>query len=85
MSSRFLLLTLKIVLNKYVAMFLMIMKTLLGGRGGGGAAFIRREHLKEGGVNKLFLILGGVFIGGRRLKEGGQLLEDLSYRRNTQT
>ena len=83
MSSRFLLLTLKIVLNKYVAMFLMIMKTLLGGRG--GAAFIRREHLKEGGVNKLFLILGGVFIGGRRLKEGGQLLEDLSYRRNTQT
>ena len=84
MSSRFLLLTLKIVLNKYVAMFLMIMKTLLGGRGG-GAAFIRREHLKEGGVNKFFLILGGVFIGGRRLKEGGQLLEDLSYRRNTQT
>ena len=49
------------------------MKTLPGG------AFIRRGHLKEGGIHKIFLILGGVFIWGRHLKEGGHLLEDLLY------
>ena len=41
--------------------------------------FIRRGCLKEGGVHKLFLILGGALIGGRRSKEGGCLLEDLPY------
>ena len=51
------------------------MKTLLVGVG----TFIRRGRLKEGGVHKLFLILGGVFIEGRRLKEVGHLLEDLPY------
>ena len=44
----------------------------------GEGTFIRRERLKEGDVHKLFLILGGAFIGWRRLKEGGRLLEDLS-------
>ena len=39
--------------------------------------FIRSGRLKEGDVLKLFLILGGTFNGGRRLKEGGRLLEDL--------
>ena len=29
-----------------------------------GRAFMRRGHLKEGGIHKLFLILGGTFIGG---------------------
>ena len=66
-------------LNKYVTIFLM--KTLLGGGGGAGGAaegvFIRRGRLKEGDVHKLFLILRGTFIGGKRLKEGGRLLEDL--------
>ena len=46
------------------------MKPLLVGRVG---AFIRRGRLKEGGVHKLFLILGGGFIGEKRL------LEDLPY------
>ena len=41
-----------------------------GGKRGGGC-------LKEGGVYKLFLIIGGAFIGGRPLNEGGRLLEDL--------
>ena len=49
------------------------MKTLLEWGGGG----YKRERLKEGGPHKLLLILGGVFIGGKRLKEGGRLLEDL--------
>ena len=49
------------------------MKTLLGGEG----AFIRKGRLKEGDLHKLFLNLGGAFIGGRCLKEGGRLLEDL--------
>ena len=64
-------------LNKYVTIFLM--KTLLGGGGGGAGegVFIRRGRLKEGDVHKLFLILRGTFIGGKRLKEGGRLLEDL--------
>ena len=39
----------------------------------------RRGHLKEGVVHKLFVILGGTLIGGRRLKEGKCLLEDLPY------
>ena len=42
-------------------------------------AFIRMGRLKEGNVHELFLMLGGAFIGGRRLKEGGRLLEDLPY------
>ena len=44
-------------------------------RRGGGR--LLEGRLKEGGVHKLFLILGGTFIGGRRLKEVGLLLEDL--------
>ena len=51
------------------------MKTFLGGWG----AFIKSGKLKERCVHKLFLILGGAFIGARRLKEGGRLLEDLPY------
>ena len=35
----------------------------------------REGRLKEGGVHKL--ILREAFIGGRRLKEGERLLEDL--------
>ena len=63
MSSWFPLSALKIGLNKYVTIFLM--EILLGWEG----AFIRQGSLKEGGVHKLFLILGGVFIRGRCLKE----------------
>ena len=57
------------------------MKTLPGGGGGGvyDKGFIIREYLKEGDVHKLYLILGGAFIRGRRLKDGGHLLEDLPY------
>ena len=55
--------------GKWVDMEDFICQTLhlLGGRG----------RLKEGGVHQLFLILGDAFIGGRSLKEGGRLLEDL--------
>ena len=42
-------------------------------------SLIRWGCLKEGGVYKLFLILAGAFIGGRCLKEGGRLLEDLPH------
>ena len=35
--------------------------------------FIRKGHLNKGGIHKLFLILGGVFNGGKHLKEGGCL------------
>ena len=52
------------------------MKTVL--RWGEGA-FIRKESLNEGGAYKLFLILGAAFIGEKRLKEGGRLLEGLLY------
>ena len=52
-----------------------------GGDGGREKAFFRRRPLKEGGVHKHFLIIGGAFIGGRRLKEGGRLLEDFLYRK----
>ena len=45
--------------------------------GGGGQGV--GAHLKKRGVYKLNLILEGAFIGGRRLKEGGHLLEDLPY------
>lgn len=41
------------------------METLLGWEG----VFIRQGRLKERGAHKLFLILGGVLIGGRYLKE----------------
>ena len=40
---------------------------------------IRWRHLKEGGVHKLSLILGEEFIKGRRLKQGGRLLEYIPY------
>ena len=55
------------------------MKTLLGsgGGGGGGVRLLEGGCLKEGGVHKFFLILGGAFIGGRRLKEEGRLLDNL--------
>ena len=33
----------------------------------------------EGGAHKLFQILEEAFIGRKRLKEGGRLLEDLPY------
>ena len=52
------------------------MKTVL--RWGEGA-FIRKGSLNEGGAYKLFLILGAAFIGERRLKEGGRLLQDTPY------
>ena len=42
-------------------------------------AFIRRGRLRTADIHKRFLILGGNFIGGRCLKEGGCLLEDLPY------
>ena len=45
------------------------MKILLGGGG--------KRCLKEVGVRKFFMILEGMFIGGRRLKEGGRLSKDL--------
>ena len=43
--------------------------------------FIRRGRLKEGGVHKLFLILGEAFIGGRSLKDLRHLLEDLPHKK----
>ena len=36
-------------------------------------------RFKEGGVYFKFLSFRGAFIGGRRLQEGGRLLEDLRY------
>ena len=45
------------------------MKILLGGGG--------KRRLKEVGVCKLFMTLEGMFIEGRRLKEGGHLSKDL--------
>ena len=45
------------------------MKILLGGGG--------KRRLKEVGVCKFFMILEGMFIGGRRLKEGERLSKDL--------
>ena len=39
----------------------------------------REGRLLEGGVHQIFRLLGGAFIGGRRLKEGGRLQEDLRY------
>ena len=63
----------------YVTIFLV--KTLL--KEGEEGVFIRRGRLKQGGVDKLFLIIGGAFFGGRLLKEGGHLLEDLPYCRTS--
>ena len=49
--------------------------------GDGEGMFIRRGRLKEGGVHKLFLILGEAFIVGRSLKELRHLLEDLPHKK----
>ena len=57
----------------YTCSILVLIHLITGVAG----AFIRRGHSKEGGVHKLFLIIERAFIGGRRLKDGGRLLEDL--------
>ena len=57
---------------KFIERFINIIQMFFLGR-----AFSRRNRLKEGGFHKLFLVIGGTFTSGRRLKEGGCLFEDL--------
>ena len=43
-------------------------------KGGEGERLLEGGLLKEGGVHNFYLILGGAFIGGRRLKKPIEIL-----------